>query len=130
MILDEKNLYLAGAWASIGQFIIAALILFLDIRRDLMSEQKPNPPGRNLNYVRFIVAYLSLFIFLAASAFAVYWVTILISTSSKGTLSELVTRAAAWATFLGLGSGVFIGQWLPKRITNLVREKVGEFNNG
>src|SRR5919108_4665830 len=121
MKLDDHTVQLAGLLVAIGQLIIAAIDLSLNAWRIHMTEQTPNNPQRNLNREGIVIAFLALFGVLAIASVGIYWVTILISTSKSGTLTELVTRAAALATFLGLGAGIFIGQWLPKALTRLIR---------
>jgi hypothetical protein len=122
---DDRTIALFGDLASAGSFILAAISLFLKVWRSPMSEQDSKNSETSSNNGDLAIALFAILGMLIVAAAIVYFVTILISTSSHGTLTQLVTRAATWATFLGLGVGIFIGQWLPKRLSRLIRDRRG-----
>ena len=120
---DDRTIALAGDLASVGSLILGAIALFLEVRRIRMSAQNSNNSETSSNNGDLTIALFAILGVLIVAAVIIYFVTILLSTLSHGTVIQLVTRAAAWATLLGLGTGIYIGQWLPKRLARLIRGK-------
>jgi hypothetical protein len=107
--MDYDFLTTAAAWASIGQLIIAIIALVVEVQRG------PNTPRITTRHaLTIIVGGFTL----AVPGFVIYWLSILIATSSPGTPTSLVVRSASWAALLGITWGII---WARLLLTILVR---------